>query len=136
MKIRSAIATGGLSLALIGGVPLTTATPAAALATQIDVGYTILQGGYWKGSGSYSNGSGQYARVCVSLWKTWEGPDSQLSISCRVASQGTSQAFSAPSVKCTPLVPHVFISTRVQAFDANNSVVATKTSNQIGAGSC
>jgi hypothetical protein len=137
MSIRRRMAAGAVCLVAIGGATLTTVTTADAgvKLTRIDVGKTIRQGGYWKGSGSYVNGSGLYARVCVSLWKNWPGPDKRLSQACRVATRG-SRAFSAPSVKCKVLWGQVNIFTKVEAFDANNKRVAVKNSNKIGAARC
>jgi hypothetical protein len=76
--------------------------PAAKAATghRIDVGYTILQGGYWKGSGSYNNYDGVYRAVCVGLWFTGVQGAVNLSVRCVDTPKGGGYAFSAPSVRC------------------------------------
>jgi hypothetical protein len=78
--------------------------PTAALAAssdRIDVGWTILQNGYWKGSGSFSNLNGTYTSVCVGLWvKDAVLGLQEKSVRCVNTPKGSGFAFSAPDVAC------------------------------------
>jgi hypothetical protein len=107
--------------------------PAAKAASghRIDVGYTILQGGYWKGSGSYNNYDGVYRAVCVGLWFTGVQGAVNLSVRCVGTPKGGGYAFSAPSVRCRNSPGYIW--TKVEGFKHGSRSRDVKTSNRIGA---
>jgi hypothetical protein len=125
-RISQALAVAVLAAVMI---TLSPALANAGSGHRIDVGYTILQNGYWKGSGSYQNYDGRYAHVCVTLWFNGMFGGKALSSSCRNTPRGSGYAFSAPSVRCQNVVGEVF--TEVTAFNSGWGQLDAKYSNYI-----
>ena len=128
------LAVAAFCLTLVGGQGLTRATPAhAAGGDVIDVGFTILQNGYWKGSGSYSNPNGTFGHVCVRLYYDHDsGKSLSINTRCVATPKGSGFAFSAPDMQCSPsldLTAYVF--TEVTAYDHNANIFNGNLGNQI-----
>ncbi len=116
----------------VAAAVMTMLSPALAIAGtghRIDVGFTILQNGYWKGSGSYQNYDGAYAHVCVTLWFNGLNGGEPLSTSCRNTPKGAGFAFSAPDVKCQDVIGEVY--TEVDGYNSGWVALDSKFSNDI-----
>jgi hypothetical protein len=108
---------------------LSPALASAGSGHRIDVGYTILQNGYWKGSGSFQNYDGTYAHVCVTLWFFGLNGGEPLSSSCRNTPAGPGYAFSAPDVRCQDVIGEVY--TEVDGYNSGWVTLDSKVSNTI-----
>lgn len=102
--------------------------PVAACTSGVDVGLTILQGGFVKGSGSYNNCSGQLAKVCVDLYYQW----GYVAGRCVATPQGPGFAFSAPDQRCAPGDWY----TLVTGTRPNGSIFQAKGSNVLHVSQC
>lgn len=119
-----------VSIALVMGTLAVTSQPAMASGSVIDIGYTIVSGGYIKGSGSDTN-NGDYTNVCVVIMEGRPGGSVEnRTKSCR--SNSGSNTWSAPDYRyptpgrnsCTSYY------TRITAY-RNGSTVANKNSNVV-----
>lgn len=132
--IRNRLASSIAVIMLTGAALLTTtSTPALAVGSRIDVGWTDRYGSTIKGSGSYTNGN-DYARVCIAIVRwSWDFLRSSTpgGEACRATPDWTSGSFSAPDVyhQLGGICYHY--ETRVVAHHKNPNLRSFKYSNRI-----
>ncbi len=108
-------------------------SPAHASGSTIDIGYTIISGGYIKGSGSDYN-TGDYANVCVAIMHVVPGGVVTETLACR--SNLGHNWWSAPDFNYYYYGLCGTYYTRITAYNSAHENIANKNSNRVTVSSC